>query len=179
MGSQCNEPNRAICNNGSCTDTKTIFITTTQTDGNLGGLAGADALCQSEATSAAYSGTFKAWLSTSGTGGQSAAQRMVQHNLPYVRFNRNKIADNFADLVDGSLDVSIFYTWQGLQVTGPVWTGTIQNGAAAASTCNNWTSATSTVNGLTGLSSTTDMTWSNNLLTACNAGNPRLICIEQ
>src|SRR5207248_2675590 len=42
---------------------KRVFVTSVMYDGNLGGLAGADAKCQARATAASLSGTYKAWLS--------------------------------------------------------------------------------------------------------------------
>jgi hypothetical protein len=40
-----------------------VFVTSTVHDGNLGGLAGADAICNSLASDAGLPGTYKAWLS--------------------------------------------------------------------------------------------------------------------
>ena len=45
---------------------KYAFVTTWQGDGNIGGLAAADAICQTEAEEAELPGTYKAWLSDSG-----------------------------------------------------------------------------------------------------------------
>jgi hypothetical protein len=49
---------------GSSTAPKRIFLTSTVYDGNLGGLAGADAKCQARADAAQLGGTWKAILST-------------------------------------------------------------------------------------------------------------------
>lgn len=42
---------------------RVVFVTSGLFDGNLGGLAGADAKCQNAAAGANLTGTFKAWLS--------------------------------------------------------------------------------------------------------------------
>lgn len=42
-----------------------VFVTSTEHTANLGGLAGADAICAARATAAGLAGTYKAWLSTS------------------------------------------------------------------------------------------------------------------
>jgi len=44
---------------------KFAFVTTWEGDGNIGGLAAADAICQTEAEDAELPGTYKAWLSDS------------------------------------------------------------------------------------------------------------------
>ena len=46
----------------SCNPCK-VFVTSTVHDGNLGGLVGADAICNSLASAAGLAGTYKAWLS--------------------------------------------------------------------------------------------------------------------
>src|SRR5438046_556790 len=51
------------------------FVTSTTQTGNLGGLAGADAICQSRAANAALSGTYRAYLSTSVTDALSRIDR--------------------------------------------------------------------------------------------------------
>ena len=42
----------------------TFFVTSQQNSGNLGGLAGADAKCQSRANTGGLPGSYGAWLST-------------------------------------------------------------------------------------------------------------------
>src|SRR5437868_4155746 len=41
-----------------------VFVTSTRYTANLGGLAGADAICQAHATDAGLPGTYRAWIST-------------------------------------------------------------------------------------------------------------------
>jgi len=45
---------------------KKVFVSSQTYVGNLGGVAGADSLCQGLATAAGLTGTFKAFLSDSG-----------------------------------------------------------------------------------------------------------------
>jgi Protein of unknown function (DUF1554) len=59
-----------------------VFVTSTTHTGNLGGLDGADAICQARAeslNSAAPAGTYKAWLSTAA---ESAAARLTHATVP-------------------------------------------------------------------------------------------------
>lgn len=44
-----------------------VFVTSTDHSGNLGGLNGADSICNSRAMTAGLSGTFKAYVSDSST----------------------------------------------------------------------------------------------------------------
>ena len=79
-----------------------VFVTDTGYEGNLGGLAGADAICQAQGN-AVYPGTFwVAWLSTSTV---DAVDRLTASG-PFVRASDPStiIADDIADLTDGSLD---------------------------------------------------------------------------
>ncbi len=58
-GDTCNAGMRCVA--GECE--RAVFATSGRFDGNLGGLAGADARCQAAATAAGLRHTFKAWLS--------------------------------------------------------------------------------------------------------------------
>ncbi|MCB1058064.1 MAG: hypothetical protein KDD11_21405, partial [Acidobacteria bacterium] len=58
-----------------------VFVTSVGHDGNFGGLAGADAFCQSLADAVSLGGTFKAWLSDSTT---SPADRFAHRSESYV-----------------------------------------------------------------------------------------------
>ena len=110
---------------------KTVFVTSASYNGNLGGLAGADAKCQAEAEGSASvvpSGTYMAWLSD---GIDSPDTRFTKSSHPYILPNGKKIAEDYIDLTDGSILRSI-----NLDPTGqPVgyqefWTGTNPDGTA-------------------------------------------------
>ncbi|EJK55631.1 hypothetical protein THAOC_24620, partial [Thalassiosira oceanica] len=81
---------------------KIVFVTSERYNGNLGGLAGADARCQERAKAAGLSGTFKAWLSDRTT---SVSQRF-DRDFDYAAFFRTDgvmVANDWSDLTDGSL----------------------------------------------------------------------------
>ena len=77
-------------------------------NGNLGGLAGADAICQARAEAAgslAAPGTYLAWLSDAGGGVDppvSPSTRFIQASVPYRLVNGTIVAASWSDLVDGS-----------------------------------------------------------------------------
>jgi hypothetical protein len=69
--------------------------------GGLGGLEGADAICNQHAADAGLGGDFKAWLSEVGT---SAASRLSHATRPYLLVDGTRIADNWDDLIHADLE---------------------------------------------------------------------------
>ena len=135
-----------------------FFVTsTTKGDGgNLGGLAGADAHCQSLATSAgAGNRTWHAYLSTQGAGAVNARDRIGSgpwanaegiimatsvENLHYDNSNLNwthsldENGNQFASRIDGDPDFSEHDILTGSQIDGTAMP------AGQDQTCSNWTS---------------------------------------
>jgi hypothetical protein len=140
---------------------KCVFATSTIQTGNLGGLAGGDAICQARAEapgSLAAPGTYKAWLSTAAA---SAASRLTHAEVPYRLVDGTTIANDWTDLTDGTLDAPI--NRQENDIVGPVrgvWTGTNADGSFQGSDCAAWSSAASTgVAGTSGSTGETDFQW--------------------
>ncbi|MEO8919102.1 MAG: DUF1554 domain-containing protein [Polyangiaceae bacterium] len=116
---------------------RVVFVTSTTTNGDLGGLTGADAMCQTRANAAGLQGQFLAWLSDSS---QSPSTRFVHSSAPYVLVDGTQIASNWAGLTSGTLDHYITLDEAG--ATGPtsVWTGTRDDGTVEGPfTCEDWT----------------------------------------
>ncbi|MFN7938769.1 MAG: DNRLRE domain-containing protein [Bryobacteraceae bacterium] len=157
---------------------KLVFLTNSTTRGAFGGLAGADATCNSEAAAAGRAGTFKAWLSD---GTQSAASRMIPSTLPYRRSDGALLAYHWGDLVDGSLHAPINRTAAGVAIVSPslVWTNTAGNGTIAGNEhCSNWGAPVGSFLGLAGSALATDEKWTASTISACNI-DARLYCIQQ
>lgn len=138
----------------------TFFVTSRSigNGGNLGGLAGADAHCQSLAQAAgAGNRTWRAYLSTQGSGAVNARDRIGAgpwHNAKGVR-----IAPNVADLHgDNERDRNYLFKDTGIDESGnmvkgrgdrpnqhDILTGSDSHGRALPAgedrTCNNWTSS--------------------------------------
>ncbi len=134
-----NDCNDAL-NTGDKGECKRVFVTSGAYNGNLGGLAGADTICQQLATNAHRSGTWKAWLSDDT---YAAKDRLTQSILPYAKFNNEIIANNWNDLVDGmGLSSAIDKTETGNSAGGTygVWTGTNWDGGSLSPNCLAWTS---------------------------------------
>ena len=159
---------------------KAVFLSSKAFSGNLGGLAGADAQCQSLAQGAGRPGTFKAWLSDST---QPAKDRLAHGTEPYVLFNaaRSVVATSFAELTDGALLGSISRNEMGGPAAGvaSAWTGSRADGTSAAETCGDWTSADLSRTGRSGTLGPSAASWTDGASTSCNTATMSLYCIEQ
>ena len=150
-----------------CPD-KLVFLTDGKFDGNLGGLAGADAKCASEAAANGKPGLFKAWLSTATV---SASSRLVHSNLPYVRPDGVRVAMNWDDLTDGALLNPIQVTLSGRVIQGAfdaVWTNTsTQGGSLGTADCQGWTGVSTIVNIVGGAPRFSSQGWTEGTITSC------------
>jgi hypothetical protein len=183
------------CGGGS---SRCVFVTSSGHNGDLGGLAGADAICQGLADSSgslAAHGTYKAWLSAAGTG-NSAAERLAHATVPYKRVDGSTVADDWADLTDGSLDHPINITEGGdtfvCSGVGPfsngcVWTSTEPDGSARITdlnplydSCGTWTNSTDDAVGWLGWPAEVSVLWTHWAQGpfACDQ-QLRLYCVQQ
>ena len=163
-----------------CPD-KLVFLSAERWNGNLGGLAGADAKCASEAAASGKTGTFKAWLSTATV---SASSRLVHSNLPYARPDGIRVAMNWDDLTDGTLLNPIIVTASGLTITSSqdfgAWTNTSTSGGTySGSDCQGWT-ATPQFGAMVHGSElgAVDRFWTQDAQASCTTYR-RLYCFEQ
>jgi len=152
-----------------------IFITSTVHSANLGGIAGADALCARQAAVASLDGEFKAWLSTRSS---SASDRLTHSGVRYVLVDGTTVANDWDDLVDGSILVQINLDADGQLRAGDTWTGTLSTGDSYPDDdCAAFMSGSAGM-ALCGSSAMTDAKWTENITPACSA-ELRLYCIEQ
>ncbi|MFZ1865203.1 MAG: hypothetical protein WAU39_13345 [Polyangiales bacterium] len=152
-----------------------VFITNTAQTADFGGISGADELCANEASAAGLEGVFKAWLSTASS---SVADRLTHSTGPYVLVGGTVIANDWDDLVDGSISAPINVDASGQTRTGDVWTGTLATGASYLSNdCDGFTNGTTGV-ALCGTSSSANSTWTQNITPSCST-LLRLYCFEQ
>ena len=176
------------CNEGfmrsgsSCVDSpKTVFVSSAAYNGNLGGLAGADAKCQALATAANLTGTYKAWL-TDGT--TSAESRLTHSTAPYELVGGAVVANSWADLTSGTLRdyLDADETGETHNEDTYVWTNTAGNGASIGPTfgghCSNWTSSSSSPVGAGGEVGFLDDEWTEDGADECDAKN-HIYCFEQ
>ena len=157
-----------------------VFVSSSTSNGDIGGIVGADTLCQNVANTAGLGGNWKAWLSNSTT---SASSRLLQSTLVYKRIDGQIVADNWNDLTDGSLQNSISVTENNQSVGGlSVWTGTNFDGSSNFTDCGNWTAGFASFSGVQGITVEIDQYWTetNPLFgpSTCNQQH-NLYCFEQ
>jgi hypothetical protein len=142
----------------SSTTGMSFFVSSaTSVTGNLGGLAGADALCQRLGASAGQaSRTWRAYLSVErdpSNGNQPTHARDRIGAGPWRNFNQVVVANNLAELHARSGDAAVFVDETGKRINGQwagspspvehdILTGSNADGTLAAGmTCADWTSA--------------------------------------
>ena len=162
--------NTTGCTGGTGIDESIVFVSSTTFNGNLGGISGADAECNTLAGTAGLSGTFVAWLSNSTLN----AKDRIPTDIPFNRTDGVRVADNLADLLDGTIDIKISVNENGAppdDIKDSVWTGTNETGHAkviVGNHCNNWQSSASGDKGLKGKSDESTLKWTNEKEETCN-----------
>lgn len=165
---------------------KIVFVTSTPLQGNLGGLAGADAICNSLAGAAGLAGSYKAWLSSSGCGPATPCRGFTQSAEPYVQLDGRRIADDWADLTDGAIQLTPRLDENGNSAGGVIWTNTRPDGTPDSTTneghCLNWITNSDSFIGLTGTTTPLEGmpgAWSKFFQSPCSGGQVNLYCFEQ
>lgn len=145
-------------------------------DGNLGGRAGADAICQASGNRPAGYTNFRAFLSVNGGDEirDMPGNYGVPTNRPIVGPNGTVIANDWADLLDGTIDVSLGTA--GLPTAGPFWSGSNADGSLGANNCTGWTDNSGLNFGEKGNPTRTDSTWLSDAIIGCNS-SLLLFCI--
>ncbi len=142
-------------------DNFSFFITSRNTGNgaNFGGLAGADAHCQSLAAGVgAGEKTWRAYLSTSGTDGVDARDRIGDG--PWYNIRGVQVASSVADLHsdDNNMTRETELNELGELVNGreqspnqhDILTGSNLDGTASENTCNNWSTDTADSSAIVG-----------------------------
>ena len=117
-----------------------VFVTSYATSSDMGGPSGGDDFCTGLAEDAGLGGSWVAYLSG---GGVSAITRIPDG--PYVRLDGASIADDKADLTDGSIANPINVNELGSTTYGFVCTGSSEAGyatgpsTASGGNCQGWT----------------------------------------
>jgi hypothetical protein len=105
-----------------------IFVTSTMSDGNLGGLDGADRTCMERADAASIRGNFVAYLSSTGAGGPIHAPSRVGTATGWVRVDGRPVMESVTQMHLGTLMFPPQLTETGADVAPTdfpyVWTGT-------------------------------------------------------
>lgn len=152
------------------------FATSTLHTGDLGGLAGGDAICNAAATAASLPGSYLAWL---GDGNDAPASRFTQ-GAPYELVNGAPVANHFPDLADGTLLNPIDRDENNAAVaSSSVWTGVAPDGTSSpGADCLNWTSASGGFTGAIGSTAASGTGWTQTGQGFCDTPQ-RLYCFQQ
>jgi hypothetical protein len=162
-----------------------VFVTSSMSSADFGGVSGADAVCQERATAQAIGGTWKAWLSDSSA---SALAHITLAPKGYVLVDGTVVASSYAALLTGALSHAIDETemgtvpndgltevWTGIDVTGSLGNG----GFCDDGNGHDWTSSDAgSATPLVGHLDANDSTWSAAYLQLCNRTDVRLYCFE-
>jgi hypothetical protein len=134
--------------------------------GNLGGLAGANSLCQTQATAAGYGGTWRAFLSSTSPA-QNVRDLVTGTNastLPVVNLQGQNMWANWNTIFTQAVwntSATWLYAFNGKFVDegqatpdwfdADGWHGSNPDGTVnTANTCNNWSDSTGTYHGANG-----------------------------
>jgi hypothetical protein len=151
-----------------------VFVSSTTPTGNLGGIAGADALCNKLAADAKLGGKYAAWISVSG----SDAIDHITSTGPWHLVTGPLVAPNKAQLTAGDLKHLIDKDEKGAtppEAEDRVWTATGPNGRYVGPDCAQWTGAGSGVVGEA--RNPTTNKWTALVDEACSQVN-RVYCFE-
>ncbi len=175
---------------------KLAFVTGTRHNGNLGGIAGADTICNNCASAAGLEGTFKAWLGDSDSG---PVDNFTKDQSVIYRLVNGEFVGTWPDLVEAavtgppkSLLNPISMTEQGDMVTGYVWSNVSQGKSIDSevgpnksdqTSCQNWTSPSNGTGYVGDATSVDGLRWSWSLYIGeeppgCST-EFRLYCFEQ
>jgi hypothetical protein len=122
------------------------FVTSTSYNGNLGGVDGADAACQTQANAQSLVGTYKAWIRSSTDSSRINSINWLGNS--FVLVGGTQFASNYTTLTQASIHSPVFNLNELGQVVPngtQVWTG--GGSLGSADTCADWTSASPTPDG--------------------------------
>lgn len=160
-----------------------VFVSrTVYTGKEVDGITGAHGHCKELATNAGLDNAdnFKAFISAVGF---TPAGHFVHSDIPYVRLDGIRIADNWNDLIQNGPSSGLFVTETKDQLmNGKLWTGTAPDGTMylPEMTCAGWTSDSPALKGRVGRVSPDPhpTQWTSDTNLECD--HPaRLLCFEQ
>ena len=123
-------------------------------------------------------GSYRAWLSDDT--GLSPSATFTTNDVPLVLTSGVRVADDWEDLTDGTINNPVVVDERGDQPTSVpvVWAGTDSSGTAAAATCKRWSSGSEAANGLDGVFDAVGGGWTASRVSPCNQLG-RLYCGQQ
>ncbi len=167
-----------------CGSTRLVFVTAgTYAVASLEGVDsvdGANSICQRQATLEGLPGLYLAWMSDENN---EPVSTFRSKGGPWQLLNGKVVANDFTDLIDGSLEIAINISEKGTLVNNArVATGTERSGARSSQDCVSW-SETKTEFGDTfrftyGRTNETDHRWTTYTTERCTE-RAHLYCFQQ
>ena len=156
----------------------TAFVTSSTSNGNLGGSSGADIRCQTAAQAGglANPSSYVAILST----GTQSAREKIRVNGPVYDVAGNLVAEGLWDFWNANLSTALQRDETGALVasTQSSFTDSSAAGVSAGNHCNDWTSDQAADSATIGDITQTNGTWISNGTDTCDQMH-RLYCISQ
>ena len=176
----------------ACARPRWVFVTSTNVNGNLGGVAGADGHCQGLAMGAGLPGTYMAWLTGADAGSAPKTRFGSTGFTGWYLLPGNPatgVAQGWEDLTSPNegmpaeyLRNAIYRDEKGVDIfDGSAWTNTTPEGGQQTKdvNCSDWASASAVVLGQTGraIDGGVDAKWTDDSPNKCNSGS-RLYCFQ-
>ncbi|MCA9690274.1 MAG: DUF4215 domain-containing protein [Nannocystaceae bacterium] len=164
-----------------CVRDRVIFVTFEPFPADLGGLDGADHICQAAAADAGleHADSFRAWIASKDG---SPDTRMHKSTGRYVLVTGLPVAQSWDDLTDGTLENPINVTELGTLSENGVFTNTTPQGTLHPEPfdCDGWTSVSGDLLYRFGISAVTDERWVDYDMFGPDVclGESRLYCTE-
>ncbi len=188
LGKGCSET--SDCGAGACdpgskvcaSDDRFVFVSSTTTTGNMGGLTGADARCQALAVAAKLPGNYKAFLSAGEQG--NAADRIGRGVARYILTDAiTVVAETSGEFFSSSHAAPINLTEAKLAPASfAVWTGSQGSGFGdGTGQCSGWSSDTDESMPYEGRADVADERWMSAQFApppACSTAR-RLYCVQE
>jgi hypothetical protein len=151
-----------------------VFVTSSNHTGALGGLGGADFICNERAAEAGLPGTYVAWLSTATV----HARERLAGARGWVRTDGLPFADTIDDLLAGRIFYPASRDENGNQAgAAAIWTGTRPNGMFDATNgdCSGWMSGLGHNTGMRGSAAGGFEMFTSDIAFGCQV-SARLLC---
>lgn len=126
-----------------------IFVTSTSSTGNLGGLSGADSICAARAAlgsqTSSLGGNWKAILSDVGVDARDRLNLTGSYSIRNT--NGETLFTTASTIWTTSPTNAVRYTENGNAIVSYVWTGTTADGRFNVNSCSGWTESSSSYDG--------------------------------
>jgi cysteine-rich repeat protein len=173
------------CSDQCVLDYLHVFVTKTGYSGALGGVLGADMVCQKEAEGL-LPGAYRAWIATT-EDDRPAIRFATSGGVPYRMRDGTQIVSDFSGLnndIQHPIDQtasgeSVMADNLGCSITRSVWTGLENDGHPVLNAvCAGWTSAEDGNSGHAGYLNNSNYEWTDACDATCSRMN-RLYCFQQ